>query len=114
MVVVVSSAVTRTVMAVVPSERAMASLAVPLPTVAPSTVTVALPVSSTVGVSFAWVMVLVTLPVYAVVSLSKVEGGRVRALNGPSGLVLLLADNPLRSALLEGGVAVGMPVFLTQ
>ena len=112
--VVLSSAVTRTVMAVSPSERAMASLAVPLPTVAPSTVTVALPVSSTVGVSFAWVMALVTLAVYAVVSLSKVEGVRVSALNVPPALVLLLADNSLRSALLEGGVAVGLPVFLTQ
>ena len=60
MVVVPSSAVTRTVIALDPTLSAMASLAVPLFTALPSTVTVALPVSATVGVSFTCVRAFAT------------------------------------------------------
>ena len=60
--VVVSCAVTRTVNALEPTDRAMAPLAEPLVTAVPCTVTVAL-LSAVVGVSLAWVWSLATVPV---------------------------------------------------
>ena len=57
-----SAAVTTTLIALLPTLRAMAPLGEPLDTVVPATVTVALELF-TVGVTFAWVLELATVAV---------------------------------------------------
>ena len=102
---VLSSAVTLTVMGLAPSSSAMAWLSVPLVTAVRLPV---LPTSTeapawlTVGLSFTCVMALATLAEYATVAAAK-AGVSACDENVPLALSLVVAVSPLSVASLEGG-----------